>query len=66
MGGAGKNEAVFHFKEQKPDNAVILLKDDSRNVTVQMQINGAMSKLSIDDGVTWRDLYELQKEDLSK
>ncbi|MEO5803383.1 MAG: WD40 repeat domain-containing serine/threonine-protein kinase [Verrucomicrobiota bacterium] len=54
--------ADFYFEELKRDGEVIVLKDASRNFRIQIPIKGGMSKLSTDDGKTWRDLYEVKKE----
>ena len=60
----GKAESVLHFQEQKRDAAVIWLKDPSRNLLVQIPVQGGMSKWSTDEGRSWNELYEVRPEKL--
>lgn len=60
----GKAESVLHFQEQKRDPAVIWLKDPSRNLLVQIPVQGGMAKWSTDEGRSWNELYEVRPEKL--
>jgi tetratricopeptide (TPR) repeat protein len=53
---------VYYFDELQRDQEFIILRDASRNFRVQIPVQGGMSKLSMDDGNSWRKLYDLQKE----
>jgi hypothetical protein len=53
---------AYYFDELKRDAKVILLRDASRNMTIELPINGGQSRFSTDDGVTWHDLYSVRKQ----
>ncbi len=59
----GKTESseCFYFEEIKRDTQMILLKDPSRNLSIQLPIVGGRSKLSVDGGSTWTDFYEVKR-----
>jgi hypothetical protein len=60
----GKMESTetYFFEERKRDGDFILLKDPTRNFTIQIPIKGGESRLSADDGATWQKLYDVRKE----
>lgn len=60
--GKTGSATAFYFEEIRRDGELIVLKDASRQFTVQFPIKGGTSKLSADDGKTWQTLYEVRKE----
>lgn len=55
-----------YFEEVQRDSEFILLRDASRRILVALPIKGGKSRLSFDEGITWQNLYEVQKETLHK
>jgi len=52
----------FYFEEIERDGSHIMLKDSGRSFMIEIPTQGGMSRLSPDEGVTWRELYEVRKE----
>jgi len=53
---------AYYFEELQRDQEFIVLRDASRKFRVQLPVKSGMSKLSMDDGESWRNLYEVLKE----
>jgi TPR repeat protein/tRNA A-37 threonylcarbamoyl transferase component Bud32 len=62
----GPDGVAFSFVEIKRDGGTIVIKDPSRNMLLQLPTIGGMAKWSTDDGLSWNDLFEVRKEELSK
>ena len=60
----GKTDSTeaYYFEELKRDDQVVLLRDASRGMTIQIPLPGGESRFSWDDGATWSRLYDVQKE----
>ena len=52
----------FIWTCQAGDDRVVLIKDVGRNFTIEFPLEGGESRLSSDDGKSWRELYEVRKE----
>jgi hypothetical protein len=60
--GKTDSTTAFYFEELVRDEQFIFLKDADRGFTVRIPVRGGESKISSDNGTTWRKLYDLRKE----
>ena len=52
---------TYYFGESSVTNSSYYFSDLSRNVRIEMPIAGGLSRISVDNGRTWRDLYYVSK-----
>ncbi len=53
------SDARFTFEETMRDDRYVFLQDKGRGITIRLPVSGGRSSLSVDDGTTWSDFYEI-------
>jgi hypothetical protein len=52
----------YYFEEMKREGEIIWLRDASRNLLIQLPVEGGASTISSDGGLNWQRLYDVRKE----